>query len=90
MTTVPCPHCGADILSDAISCRHCGSSDSDGWGKQWYDEEGEGEGDDDFDYDSFVRDNFSGSSISTSTAPLWKYVAVLLLVVFVLGMLALV
>jgi hypothetical protein len=83
--TVPCPHCGAEIRSDAKFCRHCGSSDSDGW----QDDDDYGTDMDDFDYDQFVEDNFSSSVTTTQTRPLWRLVAVLLLVLFLLGYLLL-
>ena len=86
MTIVPCPHCGADIRADAKSCRHCGSSDDDGW----RDELDADDDNEDFDYDSFVEDNFSSGLTNKKTAPLWRFVAVLLLLSFVIWMLQLV
>ena len=85
MNTVPCPHCGADIRADATFCRHCGSSDSDGWREDWAgDDEGE-----DFDYDSFVEEHFSDRLASTTLAPLWRLVVLLLLLSFVVWILLL-
>ncbi|MGB7326549.1 MAG: hypothetical protein WBD31_16865 [Rubripirellula sp.] len=40
-------------------------------------------GDDDFDYDAFVEDNFGSNLTNTETKPLWRLVAVVLLIVFV-------
>ena len=76
----PCPHCGAEIPANAKFCRHCGSSDSDGWreDEDWSDN-------DDFDYEQFVEDNFEGSMTNTQTAPLWRLVAVILLILFGIG-----
>lgn len=79
MTTLPCPHCGADISADAKFCRHCGSSDADGWRNDFP----EGDDEDDFDYDAFVEQNFARGSTNTRVAPLWRLVAVLLLLGFV-------
>ena len=84
-STVPCPHCGAEIRSDAKFCRHCGSSDSDGWRE---DDDFETD-DDDFDYDQFVRQNFSESVTNTQTSPWWRLVAVVVLAVFALSCLLL-
>jgi uncharacterized membrane protein YvbJ len=77
--TVPCPHCGEEIRADARFCRHCGSSDADGWSE-------EDETDmDDFDYEQFVEENFTTGSTNTRTRPLWRLVAVVLLLLFALG-----
>ena len=102
MSIVSCPHCGGDIRADAKSCRHCGSSDSDGWrdelddGDDEFDEfdDGDDGGDDDFDfdYDSFVEDEFPSGMTNTETAPLWRFVAVVLLLLifgFVISLLRL-
>ncbi len=78
-----CPHCGAEIQADARFCRHCGSSDEDGW-------KDEADTDlDDFDYDQYVADNFPTTSTPTSIAPLWRIVAIVLLLMFLLGFLLL-
>lgn len=68
-TTVPCPHCGGEIAATASSCRHCGSSDQDGWRD---DDIGV---DDDFDYDDFVDENFSGSRRARLPARIWQWTA---------------
>ena len=70
---VPCPHCGADIDSKASFCRHCGSSDADGW----KDDDGE----DDFDYEEFVEDNFSSRVTNTQTPVIWRVTALILLII---------
>jgi len=82
VSLVPCPHCGGEISADATFCRHCGSSDTDGWSDESYDDA------DDFDYDQFVEDNFSKSRTSTTLSPLWRSVAIMIVVGFVLSMLA--
>jgi hypothetical protein len=86
LSTLPCPHCGADISADANFCRHCGSSDADGWRGGLP----EGDDDEDFDYDDFVEQNFSDRLTSTRIAPIWRFVTVLLLLGFVLWALAIV
>ncbi|TWU55118.1 hypothetical protein [Rubripirellula reticaptiva] len=40
-------------------------------------------GDDDFDYDAFVEDNFESKLTNTETKPLWRLVAVVLLIAVV-------
>ena len=81
---VPCPHCSGDIRSDATFCRHCGSSQADGWSDEPYDNEGYGD-EDEFDYDQFVEDNFSQSRTSTTLSPLWRAVAIMIVVAFVVS-----
>jgi endogenous inhibitor of DNA gyrase (YacG/DUF329 family) len=80
LTTLPCPHCGAEISANANFCRHCGSSDADGW----RDDSAEADDEDDFDYDAFVEQNFSSGVTNTRVAPLWRFVALLLLLAFVI------
>lgn len=82
---VRCPHCGAAIGAKATFCRHCGGSDSDAWR-----DEGEIDTDiDDFDYEQFVDENFSERVTNTQTPTLWRFVAVMLLLLFALSFLLL-
>ncbi len=74
---VPCPHCGGEIRSDATFCRHCGSSEADGWSDEGYDDEEE------FDYEQYVEDNHSLSEVSTSLSPVWRAVVAILVLAFV-------
>jgi hypothetical protein len=76
-----CPHCGGEITADAKFCRHCGSSESDGWRDEWETDV------DDFDYEEYIADNFDSGPHRTSIAPLWRLVALVLLVLFLLGFL---
>ena len=78
-----CPHCGAEILATARFCRHCGSSDADGWRDEY--EEGYGDDTEEFDYEEFVEENFSDSLVNSQTKPVWRWVAIGLLLLFVLG-----
>jgi hypothetical protein len=91
--TVPCPHCGEEIRADAKFCQHCGSSDADGWRDEYGDDAGDDAGDDvgddDFDYEEFVEENFAGRATNTRTRPLWRLVAVVLLLAFLFGTLVL-
>ncbi len=81
MSSVPCPHCGNDIRSDATFCRHCGSSEADGWS-----DEGD-ESEDDFDYEQYVEDHHSISEVSTRLSPLWRAVVAVLVLAFVASLL---
>ena len=48
------------------------------------DEEEADDWEDDFDYESFVEENFSGSMTNTETKPLWRFVSLTMLILFVL------
>lgn len=85
--TVPCPHCGAMIDDDARFCRHCGSSEADGWREAWSEDQADWE--DEFDYESFVEENFSESSVNKRTRPIWRLTAAVLLLCFILAYLLL-
>jgi uncharacterized membrane protein YvbJ len=80
--TTNCPHCGAEIRADAHFCRHCGSSDSDGWRGDT-----ESEGLDEFDYDEYLAENFPESTRVRESASIWRVVALVLLVAFAMGLL---
>ena len=74
---IPCPHCGADIDATANFCRHCGSSDADGWREDF-----DNDIDDDFDYEQFVEENFPEHTTNTQTRTLWRFIALILLLAF--------
>ena len=76
-----CPHCGAEISLDAKFCRYCGSSESDGWRDETESEIS------DFDYDEYIAENFPSNRQPTSISPLWRIVALVLLILFLLGFL---
>ncbi len=46
---------------------------------QDYDEDGDYGDDDDFDYEQFVEDNYGQRLTNTKTKPIWRLVAVVLL-----------
>ena len=55
--TVPCPHCGEDIASDASFCRHCGATDESGWNDDEWDDPVSREEEDD-EYQEFLQREF--------------------------------
>lgn len=75
---VPCPHCGDLIAEDATFCRHCGSSEADGWS----DADPE-DGEDDFDYDEYVEKEFGHSPVARTLPPVWRLTAIALLILIV-------
>ena len=62
----------------------------DGGDDNWVDDEPD-EGDDwsdDFDYDSFIDQNFPNQLTNTQTSPIWRWVSVVLLIVFAFSIFA--
>ncbi|TWU04449.1 zinc ribbon domain-containing protein [Stieleria varia] len=81
MSSDTCSHCGGDIPAGARSCRHCGSSDSDGWR-----DESEHEWDDGFDYDEFARNEFGSDDGMGTSLPRWiQWTGLTLLVAILLA-----
>ena len=64
------------------SARNAGASDADGWSEE-VDVGGE-----DFDYDAYVANNFSESRASTEVKTEWRWVAIGMLLMFLLACLA--
>ena len=78
-----CRQCGAEILIDSSFCQHCGSSDEDSW-----QDDGDGDtDDDDFDYDDFLEREFGNDPTNTDTPTLYRIVAIVLLIGFILMLL---
>jgi uncharacterized membrane protein YvbJ len=77
-----CPHCGGEIRADARFCRHCGSSDADGWRGDT-----ESEAVDVFDYDDYLAENFPDKARASTSTRVWRVVVVLLLAAFMMGLL---
>ena len=80
---VNCPHCGAEISESASFCKHCGSSDEDGWREV----DSSSFGDDDFDYDSFVESEFGERGMRSGFPWVWQLISILLLISFSIGLL---
>lgn len=57
MSPQTCPHCGAEVPSNAKACPECGSDEQTGWS-----EDAERQGldlpEENFDYDDFVKREF--------------------------------
>lgn len=84
MKDVPahCPHCGEPVSESARFCRHCGSSEADGWG-----DSDDSILEEEFDYDEFVENEFSQKRVTTRLHPVWKLAAVLVIIAFLLTLL---
>ena len=89
-----CPHCGADVEVGAVHCKECGSDEETGWSETAYVAEldlpaGYG-GDEDFDYDEFAEKELDlprHFSQKPGIKKYWPYIAGLVLLFFVMGIL---
>lgn len=64
---------------------HTENNDGQDWDDDdWYEDDPDTDDDwsDDFDYESFVEQNFADQVTNTSTQPIWRWVSVVLLIVF--------
>ncbi|MCI0745153.1 MAG: zinc ribbon domain-containing protein [Verrucomicrobia subdivision 3 bacterium] len=80
-----CPNCGADVPPNALACPECGSDHETGWSDEATGQR-IGLPDDNFDYDEFVKEEFGEEKPQLrprGIAPLWWFVAILLLIGFV-------
>ena len=72
-----CPNCGADVATDASSCRECGASGESGW-----EDSPEDAIEDEFEYDEFLAREFPEHA-SQSPAQQLRRAAVVTIVVLV-------
>jgi hypothetical protein len=80
-----CPACGEWVPRGAAACDDCGACAKSGWSGDTH-ADGLDLPDDKFDYDDFIAREFGGkSSKQPLTANLWWWVALALLIVFVIG-----
>ena len=80
-----CPACGEWVPRGAAACDDCGACAKSGWSGDTH-ADGLDLPDDEFDYDDFIAREFGGkSSKQPLTAKIWWWVALALLIVFVIG-----
>lgn len=81
-----CPACGEWVPRGAAACNDCGACANSGWSGDTH-ADGLDLPDEDFNYDEFVTREFGGDSSARKVgmSPLWWWVAVALLVSFVLA-----
>ena len=80
-----CPACGEWVPRGAAACDDCGACAKSGWSGDTH-ADGLDLPDDEFDYDDFIAREFGGkSSKQPLTANVWWWVALALLIVFVVG-----
>lgn len=87
MTPENCPVCGADLPAKAKACPECGACDKTGWSEAAT-EDPLGLEQESFNYEEFVQEEFDGKSPAEGGSSLWKWVAALLLGLFLLWFLA--
>ncbi len=80
-----CPACGEWVPRGAAACDDCGACANSGWSGDTH-ADGLDLPDDEFDYDDFIAREFGGkSSKQPLTANLWWWVALALLIIFMIG-----
>ncbi|MBE2282302.1 MAG: hypothetical protein IAE77_02435 [Prosthecobacter sp.] len=79
-----CPVCGEWVSKGAVACDDCGSCEKSGWSGNTH-ADGLDLPDDEFDYDDFIAREFgSNPARKTGVSNLWWWVALALLITFVL------
>jgi hypothetical protein len=79
-----CPACGEWVPRTASACDCCGACERSGWKAETDVYDGLDLPDEDFDYDEFVAREFGEGRTKRSMKNVWWWVAVVLLVLFVL------
>ncbi len=81
-----CPACGEWVPRTASACDCCGACERSGWQPDAEIYDGLDLPEEDFDYDAFIAKEF-GSETKRSMKSVWWWVALVLILVFVLGFL---
>lgn len=85
-----CPHCGKRVVVSAKVCHHCkgwlrrpaGPDDEESEAHHASNDGGYDTSNEDFDYDEFIAEEFPDRDQGLSFRKRWKYVSILLLIVF--------
>jgi uncharacterized membrane protein YvbJ len=81
-----CPVCGEWVPRGAVACDQCGSCAKSGWNDEDQTYEGLDLPDEDFDYEDFTAKEFGGKDANLRlTRQLWWWVAIILILVFLLA-----
>ena len=81
-----CPHCGADVPRNAKACPECGSDEQTGWSDEAAAAD-LGLPDDSFDYDRFVREEFGQRQPVRPGAAWRRWLAAVVLILILIGLL---
>lgn len=82
-----CPACGEFVPVGYLACPHCGADAQSGW-KEETTTDGLDLPDDSFDYDNFINEEFGQSYKPSQLKPIWWITALVLLIVFIIGLFA--
>lgn len=78
--------CGEWVPRGAVACDQCGSCAKSGWNDEDQTYEGLDLPDEDFDYEDFTAKEFGGKDANLRlTRQLWWWVAIILILVFLLA-----
>ena len=78
-----CPHCGADVPTNAKACPGCGSDERTGWSEQ-AETDGLDLPQDDFNYQDFIRQEFDPKRpVPRGVHWFWWLIAVVVLIILV-------
>ena len=81
-----CPVCGEWVPRGAVACDQCGSCAKSDWNDEDQTYEGLDLPDEDFDYEDFTAKEFGGKDANLRlTRQLWWWVAIILILVFLLA-----
>ncbi|MBL9116070.1 MAG: hypothetical protein JNJ83_13770 [Verrucomicrobiaceae bacterium] len=80
-----CPVCGEFVPAKSVACPDCGACERSGWNEDDAIYDGLDLPDDDFDYDKYLRQD---RGKATAGSMFWWWVAAVLFVIFLLGLVA--
>jgi uncharacterized membrane protein YvbJ len=81
--TFECPACGEDVPAKAKACPHCGACEKSGWNENDDGADGLDLPEEEFDYEKFKEEEFGISRKSEGKRLLWKWTAIVLIVLFI-------
>lgn len=79
-----CPVCGEEVPPKALACPDCGADHNSGWREDAGVYDGTDLPDGGFDYDEYVEREFGSSYKPAGIKPIWRIMAAVLVIIFVL------
>ncbi|MDZ4787587.1 MAG: hypothetical protein SH807_01470 [Blastochloris sp.] len=81
-----CPSCGEFVPEGYKACPYCGADHLSGWKEEeTTNSDGLDLPDESFDYDNFVQEEFGNGSPKNKLHPIWWLTALVLLLIFIIG-----